>query len=193
MISGMSTIHRRKAAIRAIGVTVAAAALTLGCSVKSSNAAAPPRIDATTPSPPAAVSTAEQALARWIGAVVSSDFMQACAVMADAAEVPPKVFSPETCAGENETTKGMHTFLDDLHTTFTPDNAANPPEVEVAGPAAIGDSAKITAGKVSVDGKNLDDIVLSHSTGVQPGQTKITFTLRKVKEGWYVTNFDLKF
>jgi hypothetical protein len=113
--------------------------------------------------------------------------------MANTEEAPPKVFSPDTCAGENDTVKALHTVLDGLHTAFTPDNAANPPEVEVAGPAAIGDSAKITADKVSVDGKTLDDIVLSHSTGVQPGQTNITFSLQKVKEAWYVTNFDLKF
>jgi hypothetical protein len=203
MISGMSTIYSRKVTVRAIGVTVAAAALTVGCAAKTSNAAAPLSTPATTSAAvsgadaPAAeasasASSAEQALARWTGAVISGDFEQACSLMADGDKTPPKVFSPDTCAGKNDTVKGLHKVLDGLHTAFTPDNAATSPHVEITGPAAVGDAAKITADKVSVDGKTLDDIVLSHSTGVQPGQTKMTFSLQKVEEAWYVTDFDLK-
>lgn len=205
MISGMLTKTYVKVTIRAIGVTAMATALTVACSAKSSNAgsaqpipetstsAATSSANASAADSTAVASTAEQALARWIGAVVSGNFEQACSVMADADQAPPKVFSPETCAGEDKTVKSLHTVLDGLHTAFTPDNAANPPKVEVAGPAATGDSAKIAADKISVEGKTLDDIVLSHSTGVKPGQTNITFSLQKVKEAWYVTNFDLKF
>lgn len=203
MISAMVTKTPRNVTIQAIAVTVMAAALTVSCAAKSSNVAGQP-IPATTTS--ASVSsantaaadaksgapTAEQALAQWIGAVVSGDFDQACSVMADAEQTPPKVFSPETCAGQDETMKSVRKVLDGLRTAFTPDNAANPPKVEVAGPAATGDSAKIAADKISVDGKTLDDIVLSHSTGVQPGQTNMTFSLQKLDEAWYVTNFDLK-
>ncbi|WP_326950172.1 hypothetical protein OG439_16165 [Amycolatopsis sp. NBC_01307] len=199
----MVTKTPRNVTIQAIAVTVMAAALTVSCAAKSSNVAGQP-IPATTTS--ASVSsantaaadaksgapTAEQALAQWIGAVVSGDFDQACSVMADAEQTPPKVFSPETCAGQDETMKSVRKVLDGLRTAFTPDNAANPPKVEVAGPAATGDSAKIAADKISVDGKTLDDIVLSHSTGVQPGQTNMTFSLQKLDEAWYVTNFDLK-
>ncbi|UOZ04935.1 hypothetical protein [Amycolatopsis sp. WQ 127309] len=199
----MVTKTPRNVTVQAIAVTVMAAALTVSCAAKSSNVAGQP-IPATTTS--ASVSsantaaanaksgapTAEQALARWIGAVVSGNFDQACSVMADAEQTPPKVFSPETCAGQDETMKSVHKVLDGLRTAFTPDNAANPPEVEIAGPAATGDSAKIAADRISVEGKTLDDIVLSHSTGVQPGQTNITFSLRKLEEAWYVTNFDLK-
>lgn len=203
MISAMVTKTPRNVTIQAIAVTVMAAALTVSCAAKSSTVAGQP-IPATTTS--ASVSsantaaadaksgapTAEQALAQWIGAVVSGDFDQACSVMADAEQTPPKVFSPETCAGQDETMKSVRKVLDGLRTAFTPDNAANPPKVEVAGPAATGDSAKIAADKISVEGKTLDDIVLSHSTGVQPGQTNITFSLQKLEEAWYVTNFDLK-
>ncbi|WP_328647937.1 hypothetical protein OHS58_09545 [Amycolatopsis sp. NBC_00348] len=199
----MVTKTPRNVTIQAIAVTVMAAALTVSCAAKSSTVAGQP-IPATTTS--ASVSsantaaadaksgapTAEQALAQWIGAVVSGDFDQACSVMADAEQTPPKVFSPETCAGQDETMKSVRKVLDGLRTAFTPDNAANPPKVEVAGPAATGDSAKIAADKISVEGKTLDDIVLSHSTGVQPGQTNITFSLQKLEEAWYVTNFDLK-
>lgn len=204
MISGMVTKTPRNVTIQAIAVTVMAAALTVSCAAKSSNAGRPQPIPTTTTS--ASVSsanaaaadatsgapTAELALAQWIGAVVSGNFAQACSVMADAEQTPPKVFSPKTCAGQDETMKSVHKVLDGLRTAFTPDNAANPPKVEVAGPAATGDSAKIAADKISVDGKTLDDIVLSHSTGVQPGQTNITFSLQKLEEAWYVTNFDLK-
>lgn len=203
MISAMVTKTPRNVTIQAIAVTVMAAALTVSCAAKSSTVAGQP-IPATTTS--ASVSsantaaadaksgapTAEQALAQWIGAVVSGDFDQACSVMADAEQTPPKVFSPETCAGQDETMKSVRKVLDGLRTAFTPDNAANPPKVEVAGPAATGDSAKIAADKISVEGKTLDDIVLSHSTGVQPGQTNMTFSLQKLEEAWYVTNFDLK-
>ncbi len=203
MISGMVPKTPRNVTIQAIAVTVMAAALAVSCAAKSSNVAGQP-IPATTTS--ASVSsantaaadaksgapTAEQALAQWIGAVVSGNFAQACSVMADADQTPPKVFSPETCAGQDETMKSVHQVLDGLRTAFTPDNAANPPKVEVAGPAATGDSAKIAADRISIEGKTLDDIVLSHSTGVQPGQTNITFSLQKLKEAWYVTNFDLK-
>ncbi|WP_326952850.1 hypothetical protein [Amycolatopsis sp. NBC_01286] len=199
----MVTKTPRNVTIQAIAVTVMAAALTVSCAAKSSTVAGQP-IPATTTS--ASVSsantaaadaksgapTAEQALAQWIGAVVSGDFDQACSVMADAEQTPPKVFSPETCAGQDETMKSVRKVLDGLRTAFTPDNAANPPKVEVAGPAATGDSAKIAADKISVEGKTLDDIVLSHSTGVQPGQTNMTFSLQKLEEAWYVTNFDLK-
>lgn len=204
MISGMLTKTPRNVTIQAIAVTVMAAALTVSCAAKSSNAGTPQPIP--TPSASASLSsanvaaadstsgaaTAEQALAQWIGAVVSGDFVQACSVMADAEQTPPKVFSPEACAGQDKTMKSMRKVLDGLRTAFTPDNAANPPKVEVAGPAATGDSAKIAADKISVEGKTLDAVVLSHSTGVQPGQTNITFSLQKLEKAWYVTNFDLK-
>lgn len=205
MISGMAMQTHRNVTIPAIGVTIMAAALTVACSAKSSNAPAAQSIPTTsasstagTTSAPAAdatakASTAEQALARWVGAVVSGDFVQACSVMADAGQTPPKTFSPEACAGQDKTMKSMRKVIDGLRTAFTPDNAANPPKVEVAGPAATGDSAKIAAEKISVEGKKLDDIVLSHSTGVKPGQTNITFGLQKVEEAWYVTKFDLDF
>lgn len=162
MISAMVTKTPRNVTIQAIAVTVMAAALTVSCAAKSSTVAGQP-IPATTTS--ASVSsantaaadaksgapTAEQALAQWIGAVVSGDFDQACSVMADAEQTPPKVFSPETCAGQDETMKSVRKVLDGLRTAFTPDNAANPPKVEVAGPAATGDSAKIAADKISVE------------------------------------------
>ncbi|VVJ17558.1 Uncharacterised protein [Amycolatopsis camponoti] len=204
MISGMAMQTPRNVTIPAIGVTIMAAALTVACSAKSSNAPAPQSIPTSSASPApgttsaaadatAKASTAEQALARWVGAVVSGDFVQACSVMADTGQAPPKTFTPEACAGQDKTMKAMRKVLDGLHTAFTPDNAANPPKVEVAGPAATGDSAKIAAEKISVEGKKLDDIVLSHSTGVKPGQTNITFGLQKVEEAWYVTKFDLDF
>jgi hypothetical protein len=202
MIPGMPTVNHRKMTIRALGVVVTAAALTVACSAKTPGNAEPQSIPSTTQTAPSSAgtsapkaaggaSTAEKALATWIGAVVSNNFTQACSIMADTEENPPKTFSAETCASDDPTVKPLHTVLDGLRTAFTPDNAPNPPKVEITGPAATGTEAKITADKVSIAGQNLDDIVLAHSTGVQPGQAKITFGLTKLKNGWYVTDFNL--
>jgi len=202
MIPGMLTVDNRKTILRATGVAVAAAALTVACSAKTTGTAEPQSGPVSAPAPsssksaPASntasgTSTAEKALAKWIGAVVSADYTQACTVMADTEETPPKTFSAATCASDDPVVKQLEPVLTGLHTSFAPDNAPNPPKVEVTGPAATGDSATITADKVSVEGQTLDDIVLAHSTGVKPGQAKISFGLTKIKDSWYVTDFHL--
>ncbi|MGP3922297.1 hypothetical protein [Streptomyces sp. 8N616] len=53
-----------------------------------------------------------------------------------------------------------------------------------------GDKAVVPAGKVTVDGQTLDKIILSHSTGVEPGELDVKIDATEIDDSWYVTNLE---
>jgi hypothetical protein len=193
-----------RAVMRKIGVALAVAGITAGCSTQlegtavsqfpgTSVSAAPGNSKVAEPDQAGRPATGQQVLADWVGAVIAGDYKRACTDMADVSASPPKVYTAATCDPANAEIKTMERVLKGLRETFTPANSTGKPEVQVTGPAPTGDSATIAADKITVNGKTLDEVVLANSTGVKPGETNITFGVSKVEGGWYVTDFNLDF
>jgi hypothetical protein len=193
-----------RAVMRKIGVALAVACITAGCSTQlpgtatsassgTSASAAPGASQAAEPDKAGRPATGQLVLADWVGAVIAGDYKRACTDMADTSVTPAKVYTAATCDPADAKIKTMERVLKGLREAFTPANSTGKPDVKVTGPAPAGDSATIAADKVTVNGKTLDEVVVANSTGVKPGETKITFGVTKIDGGWYVTDFNLDF
>ena len=73
---------------------------------------------------------------------------------------------------------------------FTPQHATGHPAVRVSKVPVHGNTAKVPAKDIIVGGQPLDEIILSHSTGIKPGQLGATADATRIGSTWYVTGFD---
>ncbi|GAA2607535.1 hypothetical protein [Streptomyces axinellae] len=143
---------------------------------------------------PAGASSAQEAVTRWVSAVVQDRPEEACKVMAMPAEGSSDEAKPKAMGkcGDNEAeTRKTKKQLSRFHTTFTPDKVSNPPQVNVAEPKGSGDKAAVDGDHIAVDGQTLNAIVLSHSTGVKKGQVDVNVKTSRVDNSWYVTDLGL--
>ncbi|MFF9221687.1 hypothetical protein [Streptomyces viridosporus] len=137
-------------------------------------------------------STAERAIAAWVTAVVKNQPKEACLLMGEAAtgSTPARAGTESTCDSNSPEGKRIQQNLGQFQESFTPDPPSADPEVEVAGTSVTGDETVIPADKITIDGQTLDKIILSHSTGVEPGQLDVKVHSSKIENRWYVTNLD---
>ncbi|WSQ07038.1 hypothetical protein OG604_04430 [Streptomyces sp. NBC_01231] len=137
-------------------------------------------------------STAEEAVAAWVTAVVQGKPKQACLVMAEPAtsSSPAEVGSPSKCDSNTPEVRKMQKNIGQIRTSFTPKPPTSNPEVEVAQVPVTGGKAVVPADKVTIDGQSLDKVILSNSTGVKPGQLDVNVESTKIDDAWYVTNLD---
>ncbi|MEV2211722.1 hypothetical protein AB0H86_09730 [Streptomyces sp. NPDC050997] len=137
-------------------------------------------------------STAEEAVATWVTAVVEGKPKQACLVMAEPATAskPARVGSPSMCNSGTPEARKIQENIGKFRTSFTPKPPTSNPKVEVAQVPVTGDKAVIAADKVTIDGQSLDKVILSNSTGVEPGQLDVKVESTKIDDAWYVTNLD---
>ncbi|MFD7500347.1 hypothetical protein [Streptomyces sp. NPDC059850] len=136
--------------------------------------------------------TAEEAVATWVTAVVQKKPKEGCLVMAAPAQgsSPAQVGTPERCSGNAPEVRQMRESVTRFHESFTPKQSPGEPKVEVAKTPATGDKATIPADKITIDGQTLDKVIVSNSTGVKPGQLDVKVESTKIKDAWYVTNLD---
>ncbi|KUN09344.1 hypothetical protein AQI95_05870 [Streptomyces yokosukanensis] len=85
----------------------------------------------------------------------------------------------------------MGDMIKRLRISFTPKKPSKDPQVKVAQVSRTGGKAVVPSDKITVDGQTLDAIILSHSTGLKPGQVNVKFDATKIGGPWYVTNMDL--
>jgi len=137
-------------------------------------------------------STAEEAVAGWVTAVVKGKPKQACLVMAEPATAssPARVGTPSTCNSDTPEARQIQENIGKFRTSFTPKPPTSNPKVEVTQVPATGDKTVIAADKVTIDGQTLDKVILSNSTGVEPGQLDVKVESTKIDNAWYVTNLD---
>jgi len=165
-----------------------------GAEHKSSSAEKTPTAKSSPSSPRSATrrSSAEGAVAAWVTAVVKDRPREACLVMADPAEdsAAARVGTPATCNRNTPKGRQMLDSIGRFHASFTPKHATGDPKVRVAEVQATGDEAVVPADKVVVDGQTLDKVILSNSTGLEPGQLDVKMESTRIKGAWYVTNLD---
>ncbi|AXK37145.1 hypothetical protein DVA86_07035 [Streptomyces armeniacus] len=153
----------------------------------------PPGEDGATADPSAPrQSSGQEAIASWVTAIIKNQPRKACLVMAEPAKgsTPAQVGSPEMCNGKGTEGKQMKEGLGRFRESFTPKPPTDNPKVEVAQVPATGGKMDVPADKVTVDGQTLHEIILSHSTGMKPGQLDVRFEASEIKGAWYVTNLD---
>ncbi|MCP3766858.1 hypothetical protein [Streptomyces sp. MAR25Y5] len=147
------------------------------------------------PTPPSSAAdraTAEGAVAAWVAAVIKGDAEEACLLMGEAATEasPAKAGSPETCAGDAPQAKQMEKAVEGFRESFTPEPPTDDPKVEAAQTPATGDEVVIPADRITVDGKTLEEVILSNSTGLSPQDLNVNVEAGKIEDAWYVTNLD---
>ncbi|AOR36054.1 hypothetical protein BFF78_37850 [Streptomyces fodineus] len=207
----MSVNFRQKSTGWIAGVVLAAAVTTLsGCtdnkgaatdkpSAHGSAAAHPGARETgsagTKPQRPGAgdQSTPEAAVATLITAIIDGDTKQACLVSGTPAtgSAPAKVGTKSMCESDSPEVRQMGDMVKRLRVSFTPKKPSGDPKVTVSQVSENGGKAVVPADKITVDGQTLDAIILSHSTGLKPGQVNVKFDATKIAGPWYVTNMDL--
>ncbi|MEU1801646.1 hypothetical protein [Streptomyces sp. NPDC019937] len=137
--------------------------------------------------------TAGAAVATWVTAVIKGQPKQACLVMAKPAtgSSPAQVGSPSRCDSDAPDVRKMRENVGKLRESFTPKQSEGEPKVDVAQVQADGDKAEVSGDKITVDGQTLNEVVLSNSKGLKPGQLDVKVESAKIKDAWYVTNFNL--
>ncbi|MEY7976149.1 hypothetical protein AB8O53_07415 [Streptomyces pilosus] len=138
-------------------------------------------------------STAEGTIAAWVTAVVTNQPKEACLLMGEAAagSTPARAGTEATCDTDTPEGKQVQQNLGQLRESFTPDPPSADPEVEVAETPATGDGTVVVpADGITLDGQTLDKIILSRSTGLEPGQLDVKVHSSKIEDRWYVTNLD---
>ncbi|MET7454373.1 hypothetical protein ABZT03_21305 [Streptomyces sp. NPDC005574] len=148
--------------------------------------------DASAPSTKADQSTAEGAVAAWVTAVIRNQPQQACLLMGEAAtgSSPARAGTRSTCDTAAPEARQMKKSLGRFRTSFMPEPPTDDPKVDVADVAATGGKALVPADDITVDGKTLDKIILSHSTGVTAKQLDVKVHSTKIGDAWYVTDLD---
>lgn len=137
-------------------------------------------------------SSAEKAVSGWVAALIKGEVEEACLLMAEPADGsrPAQVGSEKTCGDGAPERKRMEATLGQFKESFTPDPPSDDPKVEVTQAPATGDKVTVPAASINVDGQALDEIVLSHSTGVTQDQLDIKVESSRIEDSWYVTNLD---
>ncbi|MBT3165513.1 hypothetical protein HTV80_20730 [Streptomyces sp. Vc74B-19] len=187
----------------AAGLLAAAAGLT-GCSSEdgpatdakatTSNSASAQSPSASAPASSSAAdqSSPEATVAAWVTAVVKGEVKQACLLMGEEGP-PPTTGSEETCADDSAQGKRIQKSIGAFQESFTPASGTENPSVEVTGAPADGDKARYSADEITIDGRTLEDVILSNSTGLEKGQLNVGIQSSKLDDAWYVTDmaFDI--
>ena len=201
---------RQNTASRALGwvaaaALVAATPMLAGCSWrtwstsgKSDNGAASSSPSSPAPagktarsgaasSRPAGGSSAEAVVAKWVTAIIDGHPKQACRVMAQPATStsPAQLPSAQICTGPR--LRRIMMFRE----SFTPQHNTGHPVVRVSPVPVKGNTAVVPAKDITIGGQPLDQIMLSHSTGIKSGQLGVNIDATRIGSRWYTTGFDL--
>ncbi|MFF3940581.1 hypothetical protein [Streptomyces phaeofaciens] len=55
---------------------------------------------------------------------------------------------------------------------------------------AVGGEVAVPAGKITIDGRPLDKVILSHSTGIEAGRLDVKLHATQIENLWYISNLD---
>ncbi|MFH8533851.1 hypothetical protein ACH4GE_36195 [Streptomyces tendae] len=177
-----------------------------GCSSDSdSGSSEKPAADASSAAPkeqgskePAAQSSgpaqasAREAVATFATAVVKGEPEKACLVMAQpaAGSQPAQVGSAETCNSDDPTTREMRENVSRVGESVRPKNLTGEPKVEVAEVPPADGKVLVPAGKITVNGQPLDDVIVANSTGVTKEQLDVKVESSEIEGAWWVTNVE---
>ncbi|MDT0320087.1 hypothetical protein [Streptomyces millisiae] len=137
---------------------------------------------------------AGDAVAVWITAIVEDRPVDACLAMGTpGADGALAANTAEMCEGEGPQAEQARQSVSALRESFAPENPGQPLAVEVAEGTESAGTVTFDGEQVTVDGQTLQDIVVSNSTGVEPGQIGIGIDASEIEGLWYVTDMSLSF
>ena len=129
-------------------------------------------------------------LADWLHEVVVADYHAACQDMgepASAGTAASPAPSPGICPS-SETVTPLKSF----HSNFVTDGLKPGSRFTVAATASSGSTVTVNGTHVKVAGTNLTALMTAHSTGIKPGELKVSFTLSTIGGRWYVSGLNLE-
>ena len=140
------------------------------------------------------------ALQAWVTNVIEGNYSQAClestGMPTGSATSSTAAPSAAVCADPTKIIadgQSIASALSRLRTLFTPAGAeSGSPDVQVTPIKASGNSVTYDARGITVDGQELDKIVVAHSSGVTAQQLDLTFPMTEINGSWYVANFNLQ-
>ena len=148
----------------------------------------------------ASASTPAAVLSAWVADVIDGDYLAACSTMAlsanGSASGTPVPGTPALCTRTTATgtlSTSPESVIKDLRPSFTPKSLSGRASVTVDPVPATGSNVTVDAKQVSVDGTPLNQVIVSNSSGETAAELRVTFSLTRLKETWYVSNFNLGF
>jgi hypothetical protein len=184
-VSHVSGTPRQHSRLRAAGLLAAALAAVAGasaCSISLSSAASgvsnrtATGVDRSTPS---------ASLAYWLGQVAAGNSAAACEDMAQplkGSTAPPPNTAKACASKSNPSVEGVGV----LHANFTADKIRPGDSFKIGTVHFAEKVAGVKATDIRVNGSTLASIMLKHSTGIKPGQLKVSFLLTRFHGAWYV-------
>ncbi len=83
------------------------------------------------------------------------------------------------------------TALKSFHGNFVADGLKPASQLMIWMPKPSGASATVNGTSIMVAGTNLTALMTAHSTGVKPGELKLSFTMSDLSGHWYVSDLNL--
>lgn len=159
----------------------------------SSSASADPTAPSGAAKSPPPGSSAEAVVAKWVTAIVNGHPKQACSVMAKPATgtSPAQPMSAQKCTGKGQRGKLRLREMMAYREAFTPKDSTGHLVVRVSPVPVHGNTAVVPAKDIIVSGQPLDKTILSHSTGIKPGQFGASVDATRIGGTWFMTGFDL--
>jgi hypothetical protein len=153
-----------------------------------------PDADAPQEGQAAGQATAGEAVATWISAIVEDRPLDACLVMGTSGDGgAPTGNTAAMCEGDSPEAGQAGQLVSTLAESFTPESRGEPPVVEVTEGTEPDGTATFDGQQITMDGRTLQDVVVSNSTGVEPGQIGIEIDASQIDGLWYVTDMNLSF
>ncbi|MER7694637.1 hypothetical protein [Streptomyces sp. NPDC097610] len=136
--------------------------------------------------------SAQEAVATFVSAVVEDRWTDACLVMAQSEDgaTPAQLGSPKLCNSNDPATREMQKNVSSMGKSFRPNNLTGASKVEVVEVPPTSNKVQVPADKIMVNGKPLDDVILSNSTGVSKEQLDVKVESVKIEGKWWVNNVE---
>jgi hypothetical protein len=177
---------RQHSRLRAAGLLAGALATVVGTSACSSAASGlSPRtgtgVDRSTPS---------ASLTYWLRQVAAGNYTAACEDMTEPLKgsAAPLPNTAKVCTSKSNPSSAGASVL---HANFTTDGIRPGNSFKIGAVHFAGKIAGVKATDIHVAGSTLTSIMLKHSTGLKPGQLKLSFLLTRYHRAWYVAGVDL--
>jgi hypothetical protein len=101
------------------------------------------------------------------------------------AKSPTRPVNPQKCG------KDAQKIINVWRPQFTPKNMKGQPSVRVSQVPVTGNTAKVPARDIYVNGQSLHTILVSNSHGLQPNQVHAIVDAAHVQNRWYITGLDM--
>ena len=128
-------------------------------------------------------------LADWLHQEVVADYHAACRDMGEPASAGTAA-SPAPTPGACPSADTL-SALKSFHGNFVADGLTPGSRISIWMPKPPGASVTVNGTTIMVGRTNLTALMTAHSTGVKPGELKLSFTMSDISGHWYVSDLNL--